>query len=171
MLLRSIILCSAVLALVAGCSSAEPPVARVDAPSEAVNRNSGAGDSEMNRWSQHVALPQQTVQAGSCGLFLWANTAKRALVFYASDGMAQGTVMLDGKQTMIPRTQAHGETVFGHFSRQTYKNDALQITLSYRAEIREGLHKGAVVRDASMRVVEASGWEIVMPVAGLIGCN
>ncbi len=79
--------------------------------------------------------------------------------------------MLNGQQTKLPRFGAYGNSLFGLFSEQSYKSDALEVSISYRAEIKEGLTKGALIKDASMRIIETNGWEIIIPVAGLIGCN
>jgi len=154
--------------LLAACSQPSKLVESQTIPRSATGPDSGVVPSD---WSQHVALPRQTIEEGSCGLFLWANTQEKTLIFYASNKEVQGHVMLNGQQTKLPRLGAYGNNLFGLFSEQSYKSDALEVSISYRAEIKEGLNEGALIKDASMRVIDAAGWEMVLPVAGLIGCN
>ena len=135
------------------------------------SRNDRNDVSSADLWSRIGALPAQRVPPGSCGLFLWANMPDRALVFYSDNATSTGAIQLDGQQIILPRSEAMGETRLGQFLRQTFENDQLLVAVSFHAEVREGLSKGAIVREGTLRIEEKSGWEIVAPVAGLIGCN
>lgn len=122
-------------------------------------------------WSRVGAVPAQRVLPGNCGLFLWANMPERTLVFYTDSKASMGIIQLDGQRVILPRIEASGESILGHFFRQSFENDQLLVTVSFNAEIKEGLNKGAIVREGTWRIQEKSGWEIVAPIAGLIGCN
>lgn len=128
-------------------------------------------DDELVLLSRIGNLPRQNLAENSCGLFLWANMPRRTMVFFADNISAQATVMLDGSEMIIPLTKTRGDSVYGLFSTLTYENAGYTVTVSYEAEIRDGLRNGAVVRKGTWRIVEKDGWEVILPVSGLIGCT
>jgi len=146
-------------------SASQEPATTASTP-----QNRKPGNSE-DLWSRVGALPAQRVPPGSCGLFLWANMPERTLVYYSDNKTAESHIQLDGRQVALPRFEASGGSLLGHFFRQSFKNEQLLLTVSFKAEIKEGLNQGAIVRGGALRIQETSGWEIVAPVAGLIGCN
>jgi len=126
---------------------------------------------EGDLWSRIGAVPAQRVLPGNCGLFLWANMPERTLVFYADNKTSVGIIQLDNQRVALPRIEASGKSILGQFFHQSFENEQLRVTVTFNAEIKEGLNKGAIVREGTWRIQEKSGWEIVAPIAGLIGCN
>lgn len=116
-------------------------------------------------------LPPQSLNVGECGLFLWARTADRKLVLF-SKAQDQSALMQINEQTRrLAQTDQRGQAVFGLNTYQTFEADPLTVTVNFFAEAREGLTSGAIVPEGTMRLQTKDGWEIVLPVAGLIGCE
>lgn len=162
--------CFLLVTTLAGCSSIESNSNLYKAASNAL-RDESKPSTDIGLWVRIGNLPAQIVKPGSCGLFLWATMPKRTLVFFSDNQTSDSALMFNGEQKTLPLTQANGQAILGHYSQQTYKNEALTVMVSFEAEIKEGLRDGAVIREGTWRIQEKSGWEIIMPVVGLIGCN
>ncbi len=145
-----------------------PEAAAPVAPDPATNQ---APAGELDMWARVGELPAQTVTKDSCGLFLWANLPKRTLVFFTSNQTNRAQVMFGGKERTLPLIAANGDSMLGHFSIQHYEDSQLKVTVSFDAEAKDGLRDGAIIRNGTWRIEEKGGWELILPVAGLIGCN
>lgn len=117
------------------------------------------------------ALPPQTLAEGTCGLFLWARTAERSMVLYATDTPASARLMIDGQQVDLPRTVAEGTLVFGHHTAQEFAQGPLRVKVSIRPQPNSGITGGAVVRRGMVNFSDGTGPDLVLPVAGLIACT
>ncbi len=117
------------------------------------------------------ALPPQQLDENSCGLFLWANLPKRTLVFHSKSNTTNGVMMLDGSVKNLTRTSGEGQPFAGFFTEQSLTIGDTNVKLQFIPEQEKGFTDGAIIRRASVRMSDGTGWEVVMPVAGLIGCR
>lgn len=154
----------------AACTTGTPaPDAAAPSVPEAAAKQAPAG--ELDMWARIGELPPQSVAKDSCGLFLWANLPKRTLVFFTSNQANSAQVMFGGEERTLPLVAADGDSMLGHFSTQHYEDSQLKVTVSFDAEAKDGLRDGAIIRKGTWRIEEKGGWELILPVAGLIGCN
>jgi len=178
-LIRPILPGCILLMALAACSQGDAYVPRQgattpassDAVGDAAHSMDASENADLRLWSRIGGLPSQTVEADSCGLFLWASMPKRTLVFFADNLSGNAKLMYNGQQRSLPRLMARGDVLLGHFSEQTFEDETLRVSVSYRAEVKEGLRGGAIIREGTWRIAEKTGWELIIPVAGLIGCN
>ncbi|MCJ9430055.1 hypothetical protein [Kordiimonas marina] len=159
-----------VCGLLAGCVGAPPPSAHQAAAVRKPAQAPAHREDEASLWAHLGSLPGQKVPPHSCGLFLWANIPNRSLVFFADNSTPTGTIMYDGKPVKLPLVAATGTSMLGLFSDLHYETDHLSLTVSYSAQTRPGLSDGVVVTGGTWRLREKGGWELVLPVVGLIGC-
>lgn len=113
-------------------------------------------------------LPPQTLEAGSCALFLWDRASgKRIAMLGRTPPMMRA--IIDGRSTDLPAEAREGEPVFGFapISRYRSANRSFEV----RMTILPATAGGAVVRDGSLTVTASDGSAIVLPVAGLAGCQ
>jgi len=140
---------------------------------------------EQQSRSQQTAAPQtaapdetrigtlapRQLTAGTCGLFLWVRSSQRKLIFFAEATPGAGSMMFDNAPIQLTRTLADGASAFGHFARQEFVADGLDVRLDLTLDAREGMTDGVAVPQGSMRVEQSDGWQIVLPVGGLIACQ
>lgn len=116
-------------------------------------------------------LSAQPLIEKGCGLFLWASLPERTLVFYTDTQKSSGLMMLDDREAQLNRVEETGLSYAGLAGDQTFTGPNLNVKLTFTAEQTKGFTGGAIVRQATLRMKDNEGWEVVMPVAGLIGCN
>lgn len=116
-------------------------------------------------------LRPQSLNAGQCGLFLWSRSEQRSLVFFGLGNRSEGRMMIAEQEVSLRRTEAEGQMSFGHFPQQTYERGDIAVRLSLDIEPRPNLAGGAVVPNGSLRFEQKGGWNLVMPVGGLIACQ
>ncbi len=115
-------------------------------------------------------LGPRKLAVGECGLFLWAKTAEQNLVFFNTRG-GEGQMMLSGRETKLTRISADGAEILGQFENQVFKHESLSIELQIQFETRPGLARGAVIPQGALRLKRDDGWEMFVPVGGLVGCE
>lgn len=114
--------------------------------------------------------PQQLLD-GQCGLFLWSRDEGRNLVFFGLSARSEGKMMIAGQEVTLKRISARGEAFFGQHPNQTYKKGDISVTLSLGMEARPNMAGGAVVSRGSLRFEQTGGWNLVVPVGGLVACQ
>ncbi|GAB4570845.1 MAG: hypothetical protein Tsb008_00760 [Rhodothalassiaceae bacterium] len=147
--------------LLAGCAENGRPVSTPEmslAPSDSLPVAIGS-------------LPPQELSAGSCGLFLWRKGSATELLFVADSRLPVARMNLDGAPVTLARTSAEGDLSPGALLRQRYESEGRTIDIGFIAEPQPGLIGGAAVKSGSLRISGADGWDIVLPVAGLIACK
>lgn len=117
------------------------------------------------------ALPTQTLASGQCGLFLWARTSPPRRVFMALQDPAMARIRIEGRSVDLPRTAAEGESAYGHTPMQRYEGEGIVLTMRIEMDARSGLVGGAVIPTGSLEYRDAKGWETIIPVAGMVGCQ
>ncbi len=126
---------------------------------------------DLELFSRIGELPAQPLIKKGCALFLWASLPERTLVFYTDTETSNALMNLDSSQTKLTRTNAAGLSYLGIAGEQSFAGPNLEMRLTFIAEQTKGFSGGAVVKQATLRMRDNEGWEIIMPVAGLIGCN
>lgn len=116
-------------------------------------------------------LPTQTLAKGQCALFLWARTTPPQRVFMALQDPAIARVRIGGRSVDLPRTAWEGEGVYGHYQRQSYAANGVTLDVTVQMDARSGLVGGAVVPTGAIEYRDAAGWQTVVPVAGMVGCQ
>ncbi len=115
-------------------------------------------------------LSPQTLTAGECGLFLWSRSSERNLIlFNGRDGEAH--MVINGQSMKFPRAQAEGEQVLGQFEIQTFQQNQYTLRVDLGFEKRAGISRGAVIPQGSLRLSGEGGWEVIVPVGGLVACE
>lgn len=112
-------------------------------------------------------LPRQDLAPGECAIFLWRGDPRPALLLVARGGSARialgsgvrDLARADGADPSKPATSAR------------YADTTLSVSIDLVLEEREGLVKGALVRDGTVSVAEAGGDTVVQPVGGLLACR
>ncbi len=117
------------------------------------------------------ALPTQTLAGGQCALFLWARTTPPRRVFMALQDPAVARIRVDGRSVDLPRMAAEGENAYGHAPMQRYEGEGIVLTMTIQMDARSGLVGGAVIPTGSLEYRDARGWETIIPVAGMVGCQ
>lgn len=156
----------------AGCIAAAPLGAALvaapqpDAPekSSAVKPAAAPGNPVIG------TLAPRKLAAGECGMFLWSKASERNLVFFTTRGGA-GQIILNGREVQLTRAAADGAEVLGQFESQTFRYEQLSIELQIQFERRPGLARGAIIPQGALRLKRDDGWEYILPVGGLVGCE
>lgn len=117
------------------------------------------------------ALSPQDLRTGQCGLFLWSRDDTRDLVLFGSGSRAEAKMNIAGQDVTFARTAAEGANTLGQYPRQSYQRGDLSINLSMDIEPRPNLSGGAVVPRGSLRFEQTGGWNLVLPVGGIIACQ
>lgn len=115
-------------------------------------------------------LAPRRIAAGECGMFLWTQSIDRNLVLF-SDRAGTAWAVLDGQEVAIRRTEMSGTELLGQFERQTFDQGRYRLSVTVEFERRAALQRGAVVPQGTIRIRQGDGWETIVPVAGLVGCE
>lgn len=115
-------------------------------------------------------LAPRKLAAGECGMFLWARTAERNLVFFNTRTGA-GRAVLGGREVELARASVSGAEILGQFETQTFAYEGLVVEVQVQFERRPGLARGAIIPQGALRMRRDDGWEYVLPVGGLVGCE
>jgi len=116
-------------------------------------------------------LDPQPLDAGRCGLYVWAQSAQQPLfIAVAYNTPAQVHVRIDGRDRVLARTSFDGAPNLGHFEMQTFADRTLSLTLDVTFDADRPLRDGASIRSGVMRVTDQEGWETIVPIGGLLAC-
>ena len=156
----SISIISSVLVILSGCATS--PGRFSDSP-ESIDEDAFA--------SLIGALRPQRLLNGECGLFLWERSEQRELIFFGQGRQAEGKMQVAGQEVTLERVSAEGDAVFGQYPVQTYRRSDLSAHLTLEFESRPNMSGGAAVPRGSLRFEQTGGWNLVVPVAGLVACQ
>lgn len=117
------------------------------------------------------ALKSQKLTAGRCSLFLWSKTERPVFVMFASEDPAQALVKIDGREFRMSRKTTSGESVLGHFEKQTFVGGKYRFDLDLTYERNGKVQDGAIIERGILRSRDKAGFETILPVGGMIGCK
>lgn len=113
-------------------------------------------------------LAPRELEAGECGLFLYARRAEPQFIFFAQDGAGTAQMNLDGAEESLTRSEAAVQRELA--TQQAYQGEGgLRVELSL--EIGEALTGGIRIPAGSLRLSQPDGWDLVIPVTGLSACQ
>lgn len=113
-------------------------------------------------------LPPQRLAPGQCALFLWDRASGTRIAMLGQSPPVL-RLMLEGRSTDLPAEARDGEPVLGFAPNSRYRAPTRHYDV--RLAIEPAAGGGAVVRDGSLTITEADGTAVVLPVAGLAGCQ
>lgn len=115
-------------------------------------------------------LGPQDLPAGECGLFLWSKTDLSKLIFFSKALSGQAVFAQSDDPIQLTQTRAGGD-IFGQFNtRMTYlSEDGREIQLSL--EPGEMMNGGQRLQSSLVNLVDAEGWQTVLPVLGVRACQ
>lgn len=155
--LRGVMFASAALAI-AGCASSSPR--RAVSP-----QSIEAGELRLD------ALEAQEHPAGRCGLYAWAQTSVRPILALVSfTNPTEARVRINGREQIMPRTAASGESIYGQFETQTFADSGVTITLEVTFDPARQMRDGAAIERGTLRVLDRRGWETIIPIGGMVAC-
>lgn len=121
-------------------------------------------------------LPPQRLAPQQCALFLWDRDSQRRIAMASSAppapaaGASPGlTIVTGGRIQRLAATDSAGVPVLGFAPHASYRGGDLTITTDLGIEPTPV--GGAIVRDGTLTLTLADGTTVVVPVAGLIGCQ
>lgn len=117
------------------------------------------------------AIGKQALPPAGCAAFLWTAAEPRQLVAMATAEPGSLRVVLDGKTVDLPRTAAEGAAARGLAAVSRYATGEVSASLELSAIERPDLRDGALAPEALLTVSQVGKDAIVMPVAGIIGCQ
>lgn len=117
------------------------------------------------------ALRPQQLRTGQCGLFLWSRDDRQNLVLFGNGSRAEAKMQIAGEEVTFTRVSAEGVNTLGQYPRQIFQRGDLMASLSMDIQPRPNLSGGAVVPRGSLRFEQTGGWNLVVPVGGLIACQ
>jgi len=153
------------IGVLAGCASA-PPEEQTSKPSP----TSPAAATKAAQMKMKKGLPAQELQPGECGLFLWTRRESPEFVFFSKAGEETALFWMEGNALTLQRTGVAG-TVFGQELTEQFFALPDGRTMELRMEPGDLLVSGQRVPEASIRVRDDNGWETLIPVAGVTGCQ
>mgnify|MGYP000155927749 CR=1 FL=1 len=116
------------------------------------------------------SLPSQDLAAGECGLFLWTQSEPRRFIYFSKAGSRTAETMLAETQQTLALTRLGG-SLFGQFMTEmeylSSENESIILEVS-PGETMEG---GQKISNGRIRILNAGGWETVIPVSGLRACQ
>ena len=116
-------------------------------------------------------LPAQALDKGQCGLFLWSVSGEPSFIFFSRAGSRNGKVMIDGAERPIDLVGTSGE-VFGQFqAEQRWASPDTGHMVDLSVEPGEEVIAGQSVSGGRLTLIDSAGWETIIPVAGMAGCQ
>ena len=116
-------------------------------------------------------LRPQRIDKSDCGLFLWDKTQSRNLIFFASALNSDAKMVIAEEEVDLKRKTAEGNNVLGHFMQQTYVSSSFNVSLSFVTEPSGNNRNGAIIPQGTLRFQQNEGWDLVIPVAGIVSCK
>jgi hypothetical protein len=118
-------------------------------------------------------LAPQQLEAGRCGMFLWAraNASDPIFILAAFDNPAEALVRPDGDRRNLPRVSFEGDPVFGHFERQRFSDGRMTLDVDLTFDDNSQINDGAVIKSGVIKLLDANGWETIVPVGGMVACQ
>lgn len=116
-----------------------------------------------------TGLAPQTLVAGDCALFLWAQTDINKLIFF-SKGQTNRAVLKLSEATYNLEAQRVSGDVFGQFLTRTIYSDGTGGQVELTFDPGEDLIDGQRVRNGLITRTAPDGWQIKLPVLGVRAC-
>lgn len=146
------------LALACGLSACAAPIPAVQT------------DIPQERFLAKRGLPAQKLDKGACAMFLWGAGHGRPLQFYQDASVGDARLAIS-PATLAKRERTGQQIVEGFYANQSFRQGDLQIIVNVKPAASRNVLKGIPIPTGRMIVLEESGRETIIPVAGLFGCR
>jgi hypothetical protein len=115
-------------------------------------------------------LPPQRVEKGACAMVLWERGSRRRIAFWPAAGaltlgLESGPVRL----APVPGSGS-GAPVLGLLPKAGFGGEGLAAVIEVEVTTSEATPRSAAVPDGVLRLTGPGGEEMLVPVAGVIGC-
>lgn len=136
----------------------------------------GADKSEAQDFSTGEApsvgrLEPRRLDANECGLFLWERSNEPKLVLFSSNDAATAQMQINGREVSLGRISSDGVRFAGQFTEQTFRSQRGDLVANVSITQGEAISGGERVPSGTIRLTQNEGWEVVVSVAGLVGCQ
>lgn len=122
--------------------------------------------------SRISSLDQVALADNSCGLYLWTRIGtQRVLVTVLQNDQPGALMKLDGQTQRLAQTLTEGRAYYGLFEKTYLRGRDLEAELTLNHPSIAPLPQGATVKRASLRMTDATGFTLSLPLAGLIACK
>ncbi|MCI4644844.1 MAG: hypothetical protein MRY64_08690 [Hyphomonadaceae bacterium] len=116
-------------------------------------------------------LPARELAAGECGLFLFTPRPTPRFVFYANAARSVAEMQVDGAPTSLSLVANTGTSIGQFYSESMYSSVQLGLTAEVTIKDAHPTEGGMEIGAGSIRLVNAEGWNVVIPVAGATACG
>ncbi|MEL7545349.1 MAG: hypothetical protein AAGJ84_01780 [Pseudomonadota bacterium] len=116
-----------------------------------------------------TGLAPQALNAGECGLFLWAQTDINKLVFF-SKGQTNRAVFKVADATYNLSARTYAGNVFGQFLTRMVYGDGTGGIVELTFESGEELIGGQRIEGGLITRTSPDGWQVKLPVLGVRAC-
>ena len=127
-------------------------------------------DIPQERFLAKRGLPAQKLESGACAMFLWGAGHGRPLQFYQDASVGDARLAIS-PATLAKRERTGQQLVEGFYANQSFRQGDLQIIVNVKPAASRNVLKGIPIPTGRMIVLEESGRETIIPVAGLFGCR
>lgn len=116
-------------------------------------------------------LPAQNLSKGECGLFLWSVSGDPAFIFFSRAGTQDARAMIGGTEHPLDLVGASGD-VFGQFQvDQRWASPETGHMIDLSVQPGEEVIAGQSIPTGRMKLTDSAGWETIIPVSGMVGCQ
>lgn len=130
------------------------------------------GDTNSNQQSSKPTdrLSARELDQGDCGMFVWTADKARRFILYSQADKANANWWTEDGEVLVARVSDSGFSVYGQPPIQEFRmsdGGSLSMTLNDPEDINNGIR----YKSGAVHVSDAQGWDKVIPVVGLAGCQ
>ncbi len=114
-------------------------------------------------------LKTAAIEKGECGMVLWTLEENQPAAIFKLTAGKGAEMTIDGVQTAFKIVESAGAAGFGVSENNTLAAGGYKTIVSVRFGL--GFDGGAYLERGLITVEAASGWAVVVPVAGVAGCR
>ncbi|MEM8617879.1 MAG: hypothetical protein AAGF20_13210 [Pseudomonadota bacterium] len=115
-------------------------------------------------------LGPQSLEAGTCGLFLWSQTDVSKFIFFSEAASGQATMAMPGGPKTLIQTAAGGD-IFGQFTTELGYDSPSGEQIDLRLVPGDVLDGGQRLESGVLTVTDQAGWQTKLPVLGVRACQ
>ncbi len=115
-------------------------------------------------------LTARNLSAGECGMFVWTADNARRFIFFSRADQAEASWWNGSNEVTIARVSSEGFASYGQPPEQIFRmTDGGKLMLALSDP--EDINSGTRFKSGAITLAGADGWEKVVPVIGLAGCQ
>jgi hypothetical protein len=140
------------------------------------------GDTERAAFGRTEApdpspLARIDIPSGECGMILWARSGARTVPIFRAVNVVDAVMTVDGSDVPLQLASQDGPLRLGMRAKQLFvadgNGDAATPRLTVAASIEWGqpFPGGTYISGGTLTLTGESGWQRIVPVAGIAGCK